>query len=232
MASYIEALSSLAAAQKSRTGVSLYSRWINRPLGRVFAGAAYVVGVSPNAVTAMSALFTGLGLAILVLTPLSVGSGVAVAGLLVLGFALDSADGQVARLSGHSSAGGEWLDHVVDAGKMVLVHTAVLLAAWRFWDGSAYWLLVPLGYQTIAVIMFSGGTLVELLERNRGVPAVRRHPSLLRAIALLPADYGVLAVGFVLWGTPVFRFWYAGLTAVNGAICCALLIKWFRKLTR
>lgn len=233
MAGFSAALSNLAVAQKSSKGVSLYSRWVNRPIGRVLAAAAHVLGVGPNAVTAVSALVTGSGLLVLVLAPPSMITGLLVAALLVLGFALDSADGQVARLSHTSSMAGEWLDHVVDAGKMVLVHTAVLIAAWRFWDGSARWLLVPLAYQVVSVVMFSGLTLVDLLERTRsGSKSAKGNPSTIRALALLPADYGILALSFVLWGFgPAFRVCYLLLAAVNLLILVAMLVRWFRKLS-
>lgn len=234
VAAFITALGDLARAQKTRRGVSLYSRWINRPLGRLLAAGAYAGGLTPNMVTALSAVVTASGLVILVAMPPSLMVGVGVALLLILGFALDSADGQVARLLRRSSPAGEWLDHVVDAGKMVLVHTAVLLAGWRFWDGDIRWLLLPLAYQAISVVMFAGLTLVDLLERgsDRG-PAAARSPSTLRAVALLPADYGVLAMSFLLWGmVEVFRIWYAALVVLNLIICIGMLIRWFRKLDR
>lgn len=233
MATFSTALGSLAQAQKSKSGVSLYSRWINRPLGRVFAAGAHVVGLTPNQVTALSATATAAGLVLMVAARPALLVGVLVALLLVLGFALDSADGQVARLQQRSSPAGEWLDHVVDAGKMVLVHTAVLVAGWRFWDGSAAWLLLPLVFQAVAVIMFAGLTLVDLLERRSGVASAVRAPSSLRSVALVPADYGVLAFGFVLWGaTGLFRFWYAAMVMANLIICAGMLVRWFRKLDR
>lgn len=225
---FIESLRSLQQAQKSSKGVSLYSRWVNRPLGRVFAAAAVSVGLSPNGVTAVSALVTAAGLVLLVAAPVSVATGIGVAALLVLGFALDSADGQVARLTGRSSPAGEWLDHVVDAGKMVAVHAAVLIALWRD-DAATGWLAVALGYQFVSVVFFAALTLFSLLRR--GAPAGASAPSTARAIALLPADYGILALSFVLWGAqPVFLIVYAALFAATTLIAGALGVKWFRGL--
>lgn len=231
MASFKAAHHALSTAQKGSKGVSLYSRWINRPLGRVLAAAAYRAGLSPNAVTACSAACTVGALAALVGLASLWWSGLIVAPLLVLGFALDSADGQLARLTGRSSPAGEWLDHMVDAAKMVLVHACVLVGLWLGGQVSVAWLLVPLGYQLVAVVMFSGGTTVELLARQEGVARAPAAPSQVRAVALLPADYGVLAWCTVLWGLPAaFLGMYAALFVLNAAILMALLLKWFRSL--
>lgn len=226
---FTEALQSLRRAQKSSRGVSLYSRWLNRPLGRVFAAAAASLGIGPNLVTLFSAIVTAAGLVLLVLAPISLAVGIGVAVLLVIGFALDSADGQVARLTGKSSPAGEWLDHVVDAGKMVAVHAAVLVALWRH-DAQHGWLAVALGYQFVSVVFFAALTLFSLLRR--GEQASTAAPSTVRAVALLPADYGILALAFVLWGAqPVFLVVYAVLFAATTAIAGALCIKWFRGLS-
>lgn len=226
---FAEALHSLRQAQKPSTGVSLYSRWINRPLGRVFAATAASLGIGPNGVTAISALVTSGGLMLLILAPAATATGLAVAVLLVLGFALDSADGQVARLTGTSSAAGEWLDHVVDAGKMVAVHGAVLIGLWR--DGAEpLWAGIALGYQLVSVVFFAALTLFPLLRRGgREAPG---QPSALRAAMLLPADYGILALAFVLWGIqPAFLVVYTALFVATTLIAAALCAKWFRGLS-
>ena len=229
-----EAMGSLSSSQKSRAGISLYSRYINRPVGRVFAASAASTGVSPNGVTAISALCTAAGLIVLVISPAGWATGLAVAILLVLGFALDSADGQVARLTGRGSLAGEWLDHVVDAGKMVAVHAAVLVAAATQGLLAGAWLLIPLAYMLVAVVLFSGMTIFELLRRTRPHHAdPPRSPSTIRAIGLLPADFGVLALAFLLWGaSQVFFVVYTALGGLTALITIALLVKWFRVLKR
>ncbi|MGW9627795.1 CDP-alcohol phosphatidyltransferase family protein [Microbacterium sp. NPDC055521] len=226
---FTEALRSLRQAQKSSRGISLYSRWLNRPLGRVFAAMAASTGIGPNGVTALSAVVTAAGLVLLIVAPASAATGVGVAVLLVLGFALDSADGQVARLTGTNSPAGEWLDHVVDAGKMVAVHGAVLIALWR--DGvDPAWCAVALAYQFVSVVFFAALTLFPLLRR--GGRDTTAQPSTVRAMMLLPADYGVLALAFVLWGIqPVFLLVYAALFIATALIAAALCVKWFRGLS-
>jgi len=223
------ALRTLQSAQKGKRGVSLYSRWVNRPLGRLLAAAAAAAGIGPNAVTALSAVVTGAGLVVLAVAPVSPATGLIAAALLVLGFALDSADGQVARLTGRSSPAGEWLDHVVDAGKMVALHAAVLIGLWREGSAPDVWLLIPLAYALVAVVLFAGGTLYSLLAPPATGSATT--PSTLRSVALLPADYGVLALSFVLWGMPTaFLAVYTLLLVATTAISAGLLVKWFRSL--
>lgn len=227
---FTEALQSLRQAQKSSKGVSLYSRWLNRPLGRVFAAGAAALGMGPNVVTLISAVVTAAALVLLVLAPISLAGGIGVAILLVIGFALDSADGQVARLTGTSSPAGEWLDHVVDAGKMVAVHAAVVIALWRQ-DTEPGWLAVALAFQFVSVVFFAALTLFPLLRRGEQAPPTA-PPSTVRAVALLPADYGILALAFVLWGMqPVFLTAYTALFAATTVIAAALCVKWFRGLS-
>ena len=95
---FTAALRELRTAQKTSKGVSLYSRHINRPLGRVLAAAAFRAGLTPNQVTLLSALVSYAALAAVALLPPSWGLAAGVYAGLVLGFALDSADGQLARL--------------------------------------------------------------------------------------------------------------------------------------
>ena len=52
----------LASAQKPGAGVPAYLRWVNRPLGRRAAAAAYVPGLTPNAVTLLSGVCSLAGL--------------------------------------------------------------------------------------------------------------------------------------------------------------------------
>lgn len=233
MSSFTQALAELSGAQKPRRGVSLYSRFINRPLGRLLAAACFSLRLSPNSVTLASALVTAAGLSVLVTGPPSVWRAIIVMLLLVLGFALDSADGQVSRLTGRGSPAGEWLDHVVDAGKMVAVHGSVLVTLYLYVHVDPFALLLPLAFQLVAIVTFAGGLLVDLIKRT--VPTERadtpRTPSIVRALVLLPADYGILALSFVLVGWPTaYLIVYLLLFAANLVIAILLLIKWFREL--
>ncbi|MET9924940.1 MULTISPECIES: CDP-alcohol phosphatidyltransferase family protein [unclassified Streptomyces] len=229
-------LRELRGAQKSAKGVSLYSRYVNRPAGRVLAAGAYRAGLTPNQVTLISALFTYAALAAVALVEPSWTLALLVYAALAVGFAFDSADGQLARLTGRGGPDGEWLDHVVDCGKLVLVHTAVLISFYRFGElPSDAWLLLPLGFQLAAVVTFCAGLLREKLGKTAvaGAPAaVAAAPvSQVRAVALLPADYGVFCLVFLLLGAPgAFRAGYAVLAVVHTLFLAAFLTKWFREL--
>ena len=125
------AMSRLKQAQKSSKGAPIYSVAINRPVGRLFAAVAFRLGMTPNQVTAVSATFTFVGIAVLAVAPPYWWVGVLVSVLLAIGYALDSADGQLARLRGGGSLTGEWLDHIVDSAKELSLHLAVLVMAAR-----------------------------------------------------------------------------------------------------
>ncbi|MGW1466741.1 CDP-alcohol phosphatidyltransferase family protein [Streptomyces sp. NPDC002308] len=235
-------LRELRGAQKTAKGVSLYSRYVNRPAGRVLAAAAFRVGLTPNQVTLVSAAFTFSALAALALAGPSWTLGALVWAGLVVGFAFDSADGQLARLTGRGGPDGEWLDHVVDCAKMILVHTAVLISLYR---SEVYrigeqrgetWLLLPLGFLFTAVLTFCAGLLREQLGKaaqrgGAGAAAPAGPVSPVRAVALLPADYGVFCLVFLLLGEPTaFLAGYAVLAVVHALFLVAFLAKWFREL--
>lgn len=229
------ALRELRGAQKPAKGVSLYSRHINRPAGRVLAAAAYRLGLSPNQVTLVSAACSFSAVGALATTRPSWPLALTVYIGLAVGFAFDSADGQLARLRRESSPAGEWLDHVVDCAKITALHAAVLVSFYRFFDlPGAGWLLLPLGFQFAAVVTFFGGLLTEKLKpkpRGAATVPVPLAPSRLRAVALLPVDYGVFCAVFLLLGSkPAFLAAYAVLFAVHALFLVAFTVKWFREL--
>ena len=224
----------LADAQKSRApGAPAYSIYVNRPLGRLLAAAAYLVGLTPNAVTAISAAFTFSAIVIIAIVPPTPWIGLVVGLLLILGYALDSADGQVARLRGGGSPAGEWLDHVVDAAKTSSLHLAVLVSWQRFVElPSELLLLVPIGFAIVAAVLFFATILNDFL-RVRSDRAGRPAGGGIRSLLVLPTDYGVLCITFLLFGVPtVFVPLYALLFLANLAFALLALPKWFRELSR
>ncbi|MGW6688484.1 CDP-alcohol phosphatidyltransferase family protein [Streptomyces sp. NPDC054961] len=235
MASVQAALRELRGAQKSAKGVSLYSRFVNRPAGRYLAAGSYAIGLSPNQVTLVSAAFSFAAAAAVALAAPSWGLGIAVWAALAVGFAFDSADGQLARLRGGGSASGEWLDHVVDCAKLTALHSCVLIGFYRFPDAygsTAGWLLVPLGFQFASVVTFFGGLLTEKLKPKPAPGSPAAAPSTVRAVALLPVDYGVFCLVFLLLGGgQLFRWAYAGMGAVAALFLLAFLAKWYRELS-
>ncbi|MDR6143973.1 phosphatidylglycerophosphate synthase [Microbacterium foliorum] len=229
-----EALASLRAAQKSSSGAPAYSRFVNRPIGRIFAAVAFAWGRTPDQVTAVSALFTFAGIALIALAPPTLLTSLLIVIMLVLGYALDSADGQLARLRGGGSPRGEWLDHMVDATKMATIHIAVLICWWRFYDVAPPMLLIPLGFQVVASVFFFGVILTELIRRvgsagTASTAGFRNSP--IYALIVLPADYGLLILVFAtLWVPWLFITLYSALLAVNALILLASVVRWHRSL--
>lgn len=227
----------LVAAQKSNRNAPAYSRWINRPLGRVFAASAYKLGLSPNAISLISAAFTFAGIALIAAGTPSVWLGVLVCALLVIGYALDSADGQVARLQGGGSLAGEWLDHVLDAFKNTAFHLAVAVMWLRNPDGWPGWTVaVPLVFTLQASAWFFTMILTDLLLRNAGakkqVLAVEegRQP-IWTSLLGIPADYGFLCLVMVLLGWySGWRWLYVLLAAANVAVLALQLVRWYRRV--
>lgn len=228
-------LARLGTAQKGAArSAPAYSRFVNRRLGRVLAAWAYGRGLSPNAVTGISAACTFTAVAVLALVPPSVTTGVVVCLLLVLGYAFDSADGQVARLTGTGSSAGEWLDHMVDATKVVALPLALLVGLYRFEAVDVPWLLVPLANAVVGSVLFFAMMLTEQLRRAHGVVSragtAGRFPWL-RSVLVLPTDYGVLCLTFLLYGVPLVLVAVHGLLTAATAAYLALAVRaWFREI--
>lgn len=232
---YREAAGRLSSAQKPAYGAPAYSRFVNRPAGRRIAALAYAARLTPNAVTGISAVLSAAAVACLALLPIGTGTGVLVAALLALGYAFDAADGQLARLTGTGGPGGEWLDHVVDMAKTVLVHGTVAVSLVAHTAAVPTWQVAAVvGFATVNVVSFFGWLLAELLQRI-SPPAVHSHPRasgkapLLRSLLRLPNDYGALLWIFVLWGITLFWWAYLLLFAANVVILAAAMPVWYRQ---
>ncbi|MEH3078419.1 MAG: CDP-alcohol phosphatidyltransferase family protein [Quadrisphaera sp.] len=238
---YAASVAELASRQKSAKGAPAYSRYVNRPLGRRLAALAHVAGRTPNQVTATSGVCTGLGVLTLAVAPVQWWTGLLAAALLVLGYALDAADGQLARLRGGGSKSGEWLDHVVDAAKTPSLHLAVAVGLYRQLESAAspgaWFLLVPLGFAVVASTWFFTIILNDHLRRLAGTrdgqavvaAGEARQHSRLRSVASMPVDYGVLCVVVALWGwSEGFPWVYGLLFAGNALVSAASMVKWYR----
>jgi phosphatidylglycerophosphate synthase len=225
----------LAQAQKPpATGSPAYSRFVNRRIGRVLAAAAFLLRLTPNQVTAISALFSAAAIAVLALVRPTVATALLVTFLLLLGYAFDSADGQLARLRGGGSPGGEWLDHVVDSVKASALHLAVLIGWFRFWDVDDKVLLLPIGFTLASSVFFFVQILMDQFRRahpgQAPAPADGSLRSVLRSLVVAPTDYGVLCILFALFA------WRDGFAVVYGMMLvgtvlfmAAALPKWFRE---
>ena len=164
----------LAAAQKSKAGAPLYSRIVNRPVGRVLAAVAHRAHLTPDQVTLLSAACTLTGIALLAAAPLAPAATAGTSLLLMLGYALDSADGQLARLRHGGSKAGEWLDHVADAVKLSTLHGAVAIGLFRSGRlADPALLLLPLAYGAVQNVHFFTYILTYQLRYHKGTPLAR-----------------------------------------------------------
>ena len=227
----------LAAAQKSNRNAPAYSRWVNRPIGRIFAASAYKLGLGPNSISVISAGFTFTAIGLIATVTPSVWLGVLLAVLLIIGYALDSADGQVARLRGGGTVAGEWLDHVFDAFKAVCFHLAVAVTWVRHPEGWPLWSsLVPLVFTVQASVFFFTLILTDLLLREAGVKkqalAINegRQP-IWTSLLGIPVDYGFLCFSLLLFGWfTVWRWLYAVLAVASLLILVVQLVRWYRRV--
>ncbi|WP_233557958.1 CDP-alcohol phosphatidyltransferase family protein [Tessaracoccus antarcticus] len=192
--------------------------------------------------TGISAAHTFLGIALLMVLPAVPLTGVVVAVLLVLGYAWDSADGQIARLTGQGSPAGEWLDHFVDAIKISSLHLSVLIAAWFHMPlRDSWWLLLPLLFSVVATVTFFGMLLNDLIKSSHGGASTHQRGggTAIRSLLLLPTDFGLVCLVFVFWGYPGWQHWPSPFFILYGLLLLAasgflLLasVKWFREMQK
>ncbi len=207
----------LAAAQKSGAGVPAYLRWVNRGLGRRAAAVAWVWGVTPNAVTLVSAALSFAGVMVLAILPMDVFSSLGASALLLAGYALDSADGQLARLTKSGSVAGEWLDHVVDAARLPIVHVAI---GTMFLRAGSPPLLVgaALAFAVLASTWFFAQILAEKLSPGAANDLGSEAPPWV-SFAKLPYDVGTLYIVVALaWWPLGFGAAYIGLLVITALV--------------
>ena len=233
-----ESIRALSAAQKSNAGAPLYSRVINRPAGRVLAAVAHRVGMTPDQVTLLSACCTYLAVVLSAVWAPSVVAAVLTSLLLMVGYALDSADGQLARLRHGGSRAGEWLDHVADVIKLSTIHAAIAISLFRFslddLAGPAV-LLVPLAFGAVQNIHFFSYILTYQLRYHGGTPLAsgEGRPGLTKAVLSAPTDYGLMCFVLMLRSAPVVFMWVYGLMLVGYTLYVALALpRWYLELRR
>ncbi len=227
------ALQELSRAQKPAHGTGAYSRFVNRPLGRRLAAWAYVLRLTPNQVSGLSALCSLGAVVLLALGPASWWLGAAVATLLVTGYALDSADGQVARLTGSGSVLGEWLDHMIDCAKLTCLHVATAVYLYRATDLPKTAVLAALAFLVVDNLFFFGMILTDQLRRAHDVRPVAAGSSLsvTRSLLMLPQDFGALCLVYLLLGWPAaFLTGYVALAVGELLLLVAALTRWARQL--
>ena len=229
---YATARARLGGAQKSTASVPAYLRFVNRRAGGWLASVGFALDLTPTQLTVLSAISSFAGIGVLLFAPATVPVGLLVAALLLLGYALDSADGQLARIRGGGSKAGEWLDHVVDMAKLSSLHAVVAVSIIRHFHVSRLLLALPLVFGIANATQFLGMMLRDQLRgpgaRNR---ADGRSSSMLTAWLLLPLDHGTLCLSFLLLGYhTAFLACYGFLALCTVAFATRSLTKAYRGL--
>jgi phosphatidylglycerophosphate synthase len=230
-----ETVRRLAGAQKPPAkGSPAYSRFVNRKIGRVLAAASFQLGLTPNQVTFISAAFSALAIAMIALVRPTPAVAITIALALLLGYAFDSADGQLARLRGGGSPAGEWLDHVVDSVKTSALHLAVLIGWHQYYGVDEHTLLIPIGFTLVAAVFFFVQILTDQLRRahpsQAPAPADASWKAVFRSLIVAPTDYGLLCLIFVIYAWhDGFIVVYSLMLAGTALFMVAALPKWYRE---
>lgn len=211
---------------RTNRGGGLYSEAISQRIGAVLAMAADRLGLSPTVLT-LTNLAIGLATSVTLVAlagPVAAGAVPAWAAGLVgligwqLAYALDCADGQLARVTGQGSPAGARVDVLCDVATQIGLATALSVTALAQRPDTKLW-LVP---------VFAGSLLVNLMTSvlQSGPSAASMVPSTSLPVRLvkLIRDYGAItaAIGLVLVLAPQWTVWViAALTVVNGGFLLA-----------
>jgi phosphatidylglycerophosphate synthase len=201
-------------------GGGLYTDKLSQRAGSWFALLGYRRGLTPTALT-LGNLVLGLLAAVLVIVAHERHPVVAGAVALVLwqvAYALDCADGQLARVTGRASPAGKRLDILCDVALQIGLVAAVATVADRQSGPLPVWVTAA----------FAGTWLVNLvtslLQTGDAAASLVTSTALPIQVLKLARDYGavVLVIGLVLALAPQFTIWVLGaFTVVNGLFLLA-----------
>jgi phosphatidylglycerophosphate synthase len=184
-------------------GGGLFTETFDQRLGAVFALAAYRLGLPPTALTAAN-LVLGVATSVaVVLTAGPVAAGhlpawlVGVLAFLVwhVAYALDCADGQLARVAGSGSAAGARVDVLVDVAVQISLVAAVGSVAVAQRASTPVWLVAVFAaswmVNLVTSVMAKEGTNESLVASSslpvRVVKLVRDYGAMLFLICLVLA---------------------------------------------
>jgi len=152
---------------------------------------------------------------------------------LMFGYALDAADGQLARLRHGGSKAGEWLDHVADVIKLSTIHGAIAISLFRFAELPPSVLLIPLAFGAVQNIHFFSYILTYQLRYHGGTPLAKdeSRPGILKSVLSAPTDYGLMCFVLMTRFAPTVFLWVYGIMLLGYAGYVALALpKWYRDL--
>ncbi|MER5700372.1 CDP-alcohol phosphatidyltransferase family protein [Micromonospora sp. NPDC002296] len=217
---------SVADFHRVNRGGGLFSESVSQWLGAVFALVAQRLGLRPTALT-IANLVLGLATSVTVVAladRVAAGSVPAwVVGLVALvgwqvAYALDCADGQLARVTGQGSAAGARVDVLCDVAAQIALVAALSATAVAQRPETPSWL----------VAVFAGTWMVNLvtsvMQAGPNAASMVTSTSLPVRLAKLVRDYGavIFVAGLVLAFAPALVFWViVAFTVVNGGFLLA-----------
>jgi phosphatidylglycerophosphate synthase len=204
---------------RTNRGGGLFSEAVSQRIGAGLALAGYRMGLAPTALT-LANLVLGVGVSVAVVANAGAGWWV---GLLALvgwqvAYALDCADGQLARVTGKTSPAGARVDVLCDVATQIALVTALSAVAVAQQPDTPAWL----------VAAFAGTWMVNLVTSvlQSGPQAASMVPSrsLPVRVVKLVRDYGavIALAGLVLTLAPQWTVWLlVAFSLVNGGFLLA-----------
>lgn len=207
-------------------GGGLFSESISQWIGAAFALVAQRLGLRPTALT-LANLVLGLATSVTVVAladDVAAGTVPAwVVGLVALvgwqiAYALDCADGQLARVTGQGSAAGARVDVLCDVAAQIALVAALSATAVAQRPATPVWL----------VAVFAGTWMVNLvtsvMQAGPNAASMVTSTSFPVRVVKLVRDYGavIFLAGLVLVFAPALAFWVVvAFTVVNGGFLLA-----------
>lgn len=187
----------LGRYQKSGPGTPAYTRYVNRFFGRVLTALVSIFNISPNSVTLISGIITYSAFILLLIIDLTIVYSIGFVFLLIVGYALDSVDGQLSRLKKQGSNFGEWFDHTLDAIKIPLGHATAILLIVTSLEVNEYYLIYFLVILSVSGGVFLSGILKSKLIKTDSNKTNQNNDSFIKSILMLPVDYGTFMLLFI-----------------------------------
>jgi phosphatidylglycerophosphate synthase len=207
-------------------GGGLFSESVSQWLGAGFAVVGHRLGLRPTALT-ITNLVIGLSASVAVIAlaePVAAGRVPAwIVGVLALigwqvAYALDCADGQLARVTGQGSAAGARVDVLCDVAAQIALVAALAATTMAQAPSTPTWL----------VAAFAGTWMVNLvtsvMQSGPNAASMVTSTSLPVRLAKLVRDYGavIFVAGLVLLLAPALTLWVVvAFTVVNGGFLLA-----------
>ncbi|MGH3712071.1 MAG: CDP-alcohol phosphatidyltransferase family protein [Micromonosporaceae bacterium] len=211
---------------KANRGGGLYSEAVSQRIGAVISVAAHRFRIRPTALTLLN-LVTGVAASatVVILAP-SAAAGELPMWALGLGaliawqvaYAVDCADGQLARVTGQTSAAGARVDILVDIAVQIALVTALAAVGVAYRPETPAWLV------TIFASTWMVNLVTSVMQTGDHASSMITRSTLPVRLIKLIRDYGavVLGCGLVLMFAPQLTYWLmVAVSLVNGLFLLA-----------